>query len=775
MQKQSLNQNWRFSLDEAALNPWGAQNEDGWQVVNLPHDWSIGLERAASNPSGASNGFFQMGRGIYIRTFDVPESWQGKQVMIEFEGVYMNAEVWLNDQYLGGHPYGYTSFWYDLNPYLKIGQTNRLKVVVDNSHQMNSRWYSGSGIYRPVWLYVAEPVHVAPWGVSVTTPQGSAQESTVLARTTIANQGEQAAQVALKTRVLNAAGEVVAEGQVQAQITAGAQHEFSQELTVQDAHLWSPDAPYLYTLATDVQVGGEVVDRQSTPFGIRSIAFNAQQGFLLNRQPLLLKGGCVHHDNGILGAAAFARSEERKVQVHKDSGYNAIRTAHNPPSPAFLDACDRLGMLVMDEAFDCWRQGKNPGDYHLSFDDWWQRDVSSMVLRDRNHPSIIIWSIGNEVIERDGRSGGEEIARKLADEVHRLDPTRPVTSAINGLGRDNQDWAKTDAVFAKLDVGGYNYQWRQYVPDHERMPNRVMAGTESIAMEAFENWMSVVDHPYVIGDFVWTSLDYLGESGIGRAHFDASKPFLGEYPWHQANCGDLDLTGFKRPQSYYRDMLWGVGQPVYLAVHAPVPEGKTEQITFWGWPDVRESWNWAGLEGQNMQVHVYSACEQVELFLNGKSLGVKASGNAERRMATYEVPYEPGELKVVGLNAGSAVASRALQTAGDPQGLRLSADRERLSTQEGELAFVTVDVVDAQGCRHPNASHEVFFTVQGEGILQAVGSADPVSTERYQGNQRKAYQGRCVVVVRPNGKPGIITLRAQADGLNPAEITLRVE
>jgi beta-galactosidase len=775
MQRQSLNQGWQFHLGALKGAFWQAPDlTEGWQPVDLPHDWSIGLERAAENPSSNSGGYFPTGTGWYAKTLDAPEAWRGRQVFIEFEGVYMNAEVWLNEHYLGRHPYGYTSFLVDLTPYLKLDQPNLLRVSVDNACQLNSRWYSGSGIYRPATLLVAGPVHLAHWGVYVTTPQVTAEQATVRAETTVWNRGSAAQPVSLHSRVSGSDGAILADHTATTDVRPGKSHVFSADLALSAPRLWSPDDPVLYRLETEVIVDGQIVDTAATPFGIRTVAFSAEHGFLLNGKPLKLKGDCVHHDNGVLGAASYGRAEERKVALHKASGYNAIRCAHNPPAPSFLDACDRLGMLVIDEAFDCWQQGKNPYDYHVVFDDWWQRDIASMVRRDRNHPSVILWSIGNEVLERDGRSNGVAVAQMLAGEVRRLDPTRPITAALCNVWGQERTWRDTDPVFAVLDVGGYNYQWREYRSDHERVPERVMIGTETIPAEAFESWREVEELPYVVGDFVWTSLDYLGESGIGRVHFDPdNKSFLGEFPWHQANCGDLDLCGFKRPQSYYRDMLWGTGEKLYIAVHVPLPDGRTPVITYWGWPDVVSTWTWPGHEGQVLKIDVYSACDEVELFLNGRSVGVQPSGSAQRRTATFEVPYEPGELRAMGRSAGQ-VAQVARQTAAQPAALRLSADRTALSATPDDLAYLTVEIADAAGTVHPFADRPVRFTVEGAGILLAVGSADPVSTEPYVSNVRTTHRGRALAVVRTSGAPGEIRMTAEADGLTPATVTLMV-
>ncbi|MGE5528965.1 MAG: glycoside hydrolase family 2 TIM barrel-domain containing protein [Patescibacteria group bacterium] len=764
---------WRFRPGDAdGRRVTRADYDDtGWRLLDLPHDYSIETPRDAKNPSGASNGFFGTGAAWYRKSFSLPESERGARILVEFEGVYMNAEVWCNGHVLGRHPYGYTSFWHDLTPFVVFGGGNVLAVRVDNAQQLNSRWYSGSGIYRHVWLVKTDPVHIAPWGVCVTTPEVAKEAARARLRATVVNETAQAREVAVRWRVVAPGGESAGAAESGSLVAAGGRAEIEGEIAIAGPLLWSPDTPHLYLLETEVMADGRAADAATTAFGIRSFSFDANQGFVLNGAAMKLRGGCVHHDNGVMGAASFDRSEERKVELLKASGYNAVRCAHNPPAQSFLDACDRLGMLVIDEAFDCWREGKNPYDYHVSFDDWWRRDVESMVLRDRNHPSVIMWSIGNELCER-GQPEGARIAEMLAAHVRSLDPTRPVTAAINGV----EDWAVLDGLFAALDVCGYNYQFRQYRPDHERHPGRVVYGSESAPKEAFENWEEIEALGHAVGDFVWTSLDYLGESGIGRVHFDGDKaPFLGDFPWHQANCGDLDLCGWKRPQSYYRDILWGRGDKLYIAVHAPVPEGKTPTVTYWGWPDVHPSWTWPGCEGRIMQIDVYAACDEVELFLNGRSVGRKPSGRAEKHIASFEIPYEAGTLLAMGYAGGAKIAERALATAGPPVRIRLSPDRGAIKASRGDLSFVAVEVVDAEGRIVPNAAQNILFTVSGEGALAAVGSADPQSTEPYRGNQRRVHRGRCLAVVQSLGRPGSIRLRAQADGLEGAEAVIEAE
>ncbi len=774
MNKQSFNAAWRFALGDTT-DVWKAPAESDLREVDLPHDWSPELPRSPGNPSRAAGGFFANGTGWYLKTFDAPETWQGKQVFVEFEGVYMNAEVWLNEHLLCRQPYGYTTFQVDLTSHLNLGKPNTLKVRVDNSAQLNSRWYSGSGIYRPVWLMAAEPLHVDHWGVFVTTPSVSTASAGVRIQTALVNASGKSQDVTLRTYVYDPDGQVVGTLEKHLTIEAGARAENAQNIHVPQPRLWSPETPALYKVESSLMDGNKVLDQAVTPFGIRSLSFDAEQGLLLNGKPIKLKGGCMHHDNGVLGSASIPRAEERKVEVLKASGFNAIRCAHNPPAPAMLDACDRLGMLVMDEAFDCWRIGKNAYDYHTVFEDWWQRDLDSMVLRDRNHPSIILWSIGNEVMERDGRSGGAEIARRLAERVRALDSSRPVTGAICSTWDGLRVWNDTDPVFAALDVGGYNYQWQQYEADHARHPQRMMIGTESFPKEAFENWQAVLDHSYVLGDFVWTSLDYLGESGIGRVRFDEDiKDFLGRYPWHQANCGDLDICGFKRPQSYYRDILWNPAAPQYIAVYPPMPEGKTPDVSAWGWPDVWPNWNYVGREGQIFKIDVYSPCDEVELLLNDQSMGRKPAGKANKFIASFEVNYEPGELKAVGYIQGVQVQEATLSTTGPAASLRLTPDRDALRAEPGDLSYVTVEIIDAAGRVLPNADRTLTLHLSGPGEIAAVGSPDPISAEDYRGSTRTTHRGRALVVVKTSGKPGTLRLKAEAEGLPKGEVEMTV-
>ncbi len=725
----------------------------------------------AASPGGSSTGHVLGGTGWYRKHFRLEPDDAGKTVSVRFDGVYMDAEVWVNGKSLGSHPYGYTSFAYDLTPHLNpAGQENLLAVRVRNEGK-NSRWYSGSGIYRHVWLTVTDPLHVALWGIQVTTPQVSGKTAIVKIATTIEDSGS-AGDILVRTRLIGPNGKIVKSAQSSARSTGATNTVLDQVIELPSPQLWSVETPRLYGAEVELVAGGAVRDRSHAAFGIRGIEVDAERGLRLNGQPIKLKGGCVHHDNGPLGSAAIDRAEERRVEILKANGFNAIRTSHNPPSPAFLDACDRLGMLVIDEAFDQWEEGKNPQDYHRFFKEWGGRDVAAMVRRDRNHPSVILWSIGNEIHERFSRP---DLAEYLRQAVLAQDATRPITAAIcDAWDWPHFDWDKmSDPAFQHLDVGGYNYLPDKYESDHARNPRRVMVCTESFPVDAFRCWDMVEKHPYAIGDFVWTALDYLGEAGIGHTVLDNEKnPQLMPWPWFNAWCGDMDLCGFKKPQSFYRDVVWGRSR-IELAVHTPLPPGRSEKLSLWGWPDELQSWSWPVDKDTPMQVAVYSTCEKVRLELNGKKLGEKLVSAGTKLTARFEVPYAPGTLRAVGLINGAEVAAVAIHSAGPPKKLRLTVDRPDIRASRNDLAYVTVEAVDAAGERVPYAAVPVQFTVSGAGELAAVGSGNPCDPASFRQPEHTTFQGRCLAILRPVGEPGKITLKAESEKLSPATVTVR--
>jgi Beta-galactosidase/beta-glucuronidase len=769
--------NWRFHKGGALGAEEPSFDDSSWRVVDLPHDWSIEDLPGTSSPfnidaiSQVNGGFTTGGTGWYRKTFTIPKNLSDNQFIIMFEGVYMNADVWINGEFLGNHPYGYTSFWFDISGKIKIEKENVLTVKVKNEGE-NSRWYSGSGIYRHVWLKVVSPVHITTWGTYITTPKVTEKEAIINIKTSVVNQNQKVSKITLVTKIFDTKGQEQLKVETEKTIDPGKTIEVVQEMKLNKPDLWSTDSPVLYKAISEIHESESLMDQIETDFGIRSISFDAVNGFLLNGKPFKLKGGCVHHDNGILGSRAYDRAEERRVELLKSSGFNAIRSSHNPPSPAFLNACDRLGMLVIDESFDMWKEEKNSYDYHLYFSDWWKKDIENMILRDRNHPSVILWSIGNEIPDRQ-KPEVVELAKILGSYIRLIDPTRPVTSAVNDLRPDK------DPYFATLDVAGYNYasggdhnQKNLYEIDHERLPQRVMIGTESYPLEAFGSWMDVVDHPYVTGDFVWTAFDYIGEASIGWRGYFQKQDF---FPWNLAFCGDLDICGWKRAQSYYRDALWKENKvSIWITPLQPSFALNPERQSWskWHWIDAVNDWNWKGNEGKIMEVNIYSSCGEVELLLNGKSLGKKITGRSTKYLAGWQVPFEPGILKAVGYTGKKQVVVAELHSAGEATQIKLSADRNKIKSDGQDLSYITVELADNDGFCNPKAENQVSFEVNGPGTIAAVGNANPVSLESFQLPHRKGWHGKCMVVVKSNTNTGKIILKATSPGLKSSSLEI---
>ena len=716
---------WQFTRNGKTIN------------VNLPHDWDI--YEAPDPATGATKeggGWYPAGKGEYKKQFKVESGeWKNKRVMLHFEGVYQKAEVFVNGQKAGQHAYGYTPFTVDITQYLyKDKRDNEVVVKVDNSEQPNCRWYSGSGIYRHVWLVTKKQRYIDEWSVKVTTPD---------------------------IHTLNIKAEVVMED--------GTRKPIEKTIHVEQPRLWSPDDPYLYH--TTIEAEGDVVP---VTYGIRTIEYTAEKGFLLNGKPLKINGACLHHDDGVLGAMAFDAAEIRKVRLMKESGFNLIRTAHNPTTRAFLDACDSLGMLVIGEAFDGWRTAKNPYDYSTLIDSCYQEDIHAMVKRDRNHPSIICWSIGNEVIERkDIRV--VTTARKLKQAILEEDNTRPVTEALCAW---DDDWEIYDPHFEVLDIGGYNYMIHKHKSDHQRDPKRVMWQTESYPRDAFKNWKLVQEYPYIIGDIVWTGLDYLGESGIGRNYYEGERPGEhwregGQPDWHGAYCGDVDITGYRKPISIYREMLWKEAYdgefPSVLSIAVKEPDGyhgKIHQTAWSVWP-TWSSWNWPGWEGKPIDVEVYTKAKEVKLYLNDQLIGTKAVSEDTEYKAVFTVPYEPGVLRAEA--SGMVIL---LGTAGEPASLRLTPDRRVITADGQDLSFITVEVVDKYGWPCPDAAIPCEAIVKGEGSLLAFASADLKDREPYTSSKVTTWKGRALLVVRSTEKKGKAQIRIKST-LPTATITIK--
>ena len=747
---------WQFTHRSAS--PLGSSKNGTTQTVDLPHDWDI-FEGPVSGEgaTGTGGGWFEAGKGEYRKTFATPNA---DIVKLHFEGVYQKAEVYVNGQKAGQHHYGYTPFTVDVTKYLNKDKKkiNEVVVKVDNSEQPNCRWYSGSGIYRHVWLETKPALHIAENGVFVTTPEVSAAKAKMQVEVTVQNESQADRNATV----------VVGGSQLMVAVKAGESKTVSTTLYVNNPRLWSPESPTLYEAKVELKENGTTIDNATAKYGIRSFSFDAEKGFVLNGKPLLINGTCVHHDDGVLGAMAFDDAEILKVRQMKEAGFNLIRTSHNPTTRAFLDACDSIGMLVIDEAFDGWRTQKNPYDYSTVIDSCYREDIHAMVLRDRNHPSIICWSIGNEVIERkDIRV--IQTAKLLKQAILDCDTTRPVTEALCAW---DSDWEIYDPHFDVLDIGGYNYMIFKHASDHQRNPKRVMWQTESFPRDAFKNWAVVNDFPYVVGDIVWTGLDYLGESSIGRYYYEGERPgehwFDGGFPeWHGAYCGDVDITGWRKPISHYREVLWHNDTPLYMAVKEPDGyHGKILETSWSVWP-TWESWTWPGWDGKPVEVEVYTRQPEVKLYLDDQLIGTKQVSRDTEFKAVFSVPYKAGTLR-----AEAGGESVILKTAGEPARLRLTPDRTTMTADGQSLTFITVEVVDKQGTPVPEAAISCEAIVKGAGTLLAFASADLKDTEPYTSPRVKTWKGRALLVVRSAQKKGSVSVSIKSP-LPTASLSLK--
>jgi beta-galactosidase len=783
--------------------------------VTLPHDAMIGTERS---PAGhAATAFFPSGSWEYTKSFQVSTDEEGSVLFLEFEGVYRDARVRLNDTLLAHRPFGYSGFTVQVDHLLRFGALNEVKVEA-RAHD-DSRWYSGAGIYRTVWLHRGRRVHLVPGGLQIVTPEIDDDVAVVAVSAEVRNQSIGTSNAVLRVELLDAAGSVVADAEAPVTAIPGDVLTARQRLTVPTPRRWSPDDPSLYTCRATLRDGGEVLDEESATFGIRSLTVDPIRGLRINGEHVLLRGACVHHDNGLLGAATIARAEERRVELLKEAGFNAIRSAHNPLSRPMLEACDRLGVLVMDETFDMWTQPKSEHDYALRFPDWWEADVEAMVRKDRNHPSVLLYSIGNEIPEA-GTPMGARVGRALTEKIRSLDSTRLVTEGISGLlvggaelfaqlaeGRhasaemgpgeetgvntamtqiaDRLNDLMRSPVVAKnsaqtasyLDVVGYNYMESRFGADGELYPNRVIVGSETHPAAIDTGWAAVRRHPYVIGDFTWTGWDYLGEVGIGRTVYGepdetAGVPsFLGEFPWRTAWCGDIDITGHRRPQSYYREIVFGLRTDPYLAVQRPEHHGEIAAGTPWSWTDVVSTWSWPGHEGAAVTVEVYADADEVELVVNGRSVGRQPSGEKRRYRSAFETTYEPGVVEAVAFRNGAEVGRAAIRSAAAPVLLEATVDRAVITADPEDLAFVTLRLVDEDGVLHVARDCTVTVEVDGPAVLQALGSANPATEEGFTGPSCTTFDGRALAVVRPTG-PGRITLRATAPGCERQQVEI---
>lgn len=831
--RQDFTAGWTFHLgdDSAASRP--DYDDTAWRILNLPHDWAIEGEFSRDNPSGTGGGALPGGIGWYRKTFTVDKADEGKRLYIDFDGVYMNSEVFINGHSLGVRPYGYVSFSYDLTPYIKWGGKNVVAVRVDNGEQPNSRWYSGCGIYRNVWLTKLNPMHIAQWGTFITAEDVSKNSARLNIRTKI--QYDAAAQlqdsvkqadgtyvvfdseivpladVVLQSRLMDAEGNVVDEVASELQVIPTCLNEVEQEIVVKNPNLWSVNTPYTYKVNSILidKITGKVLDNYCTNTGIRTFRFDAQKGFILNGERLKINGVCMHHDLGCLGAAVNIRAIERQLEILQEMGCNGIRCSHNPPSPELLDLCDRMGFIVMDETFDMWRKRKTAHDYSRYFNEWHERDLTDLILRDRNHPSVFIWSIGNEVLEqwsdakadtltleqanlilnfghdqsmlaKEGEmSVNSLLTKKLADMVKALDSTRPVTAGCNEPNPNNHLF-RSEA----LDLIGFNYHddWFAGVP--EKFPGKPFIVAESVSAlmtrgyyrmpsdetvicperwdkpyfddsfscSSYDNchvpWGNshegtmrhVKNNDFISGQYVWTGFDYLGE------------PTPYGWPARSSYFGIVDLAGFPKDVYYLYQSEWH-------------PEKKVLHLF--------PHWNWT--PGQDIDMWAYyNNADEVELFVNGESQGVRTKGKDDFHVV-WRVKYESGVVKVVSRKDGKTVLEKEIHTAGEPAQIRLTADRNEIKSDGRDLSFVTVEVLDKDGNLCPNADNQIMFDVQGAGFIAGVDNGSPVSMEKFKADHRRAFYGKCLVVVQSDGKSGGIKLTATSEGLKTAVTAIKAK
>ena len=776
--RESFNTDWRFLLGDPVGAEQPEYHDQSWRLLNVPHDWSIEGKFSRDNPATPGGGALPGGVGWYRKTFTISEADRGKLFFIDFDGVYMDSRVWINGHFLGERPYGYSSFEYELTPYLHFGGKNVIAVRVDNSHQPNSRWYSGSGIYRNVWLVKTNRCYIDHWGTYVTTPEIRADAATVRVQTTIRNRLSTVKSLELETRILDANGRIIRSASMPLQ-TGVDSLTVTQQLQVAQPHLWSVDDPYLYHVVSRVLADGKLIDEYVTPLGIRYFHFDPQTGFSLNGKPMKIWGVCDHHDLGCLGAAINERALQRQLEMLKEMGVNGLRTSHNPPAPELLDLCDKMGILVMDEAFDCWKRGKNPYDYHMYWDQWHRRDLEDMVLRDRNHPSVIMWSIGNEIPDQ-WDSAGADIARELAGIVRSLDTTRPITSALNNPESPHNSIAHSGA----LDLIGYNYNigaYDRFPQDFPGMPFIASETTSALetrghydmpsdsirvwpprgdshekmnpdySCSAYDNcrtpWgnlhedalRAIMDHPFASGMFIWTGWDYLGEPT--------------PYPWpaRSSYFGIIDLAGFPKDIYYMYKSVWTKDTVLHIFPH----------------------WNWK--PGDTVDVWAfYNHADEVELFLNGKSLGRRHKQPGQFHVM-WRVAYAPGELKAVSYDHGQVVKTAIVRTAGAPYRIVLVPDRRQIHADGNDLSFVTARVVDQQGVLVPDADQLIHFQVKGAGFIAGTDNGNEIDHNTLKSPERQAFHGLAMLVVQSNGQKGNIEITATANGLQTARVQVTAQ
>jgi beta-galactosidase len=812
MKRMNIDKDWNFV--PRGYSFYSLMMPQKEEAINLPHDFTIGTDVSPAASGGSAGGYYEGGIGCYTKYLDIPADWKDRRILLEIDGSYMNAEVRLNGNFIALHPYGYTPFHTDLTPFVKYGGKNRLVITVNNSAPKTGRWYTGSGVYRSVDLLTAPKVHLPPWSIFAYTERIEDGTAYIAVEVSVENHTDTDRTEHIQVMLTKEGCETpVTAGEIIVHVPAMDTQTGKVRLVVENAAIWDLDDPQLYTVKAELING----DSDTALFGIRTITVDTKNGLKLNGRMVKIKGGCLHSDNGILGAASYYDSEYRRLELLKRNGYNGIRCAHNPPSRDMLEACDRLGLLVLDEAFDMWQMSDNQNDYHIFFEAWWKRDMELFIKRDRNHPCVFMWSIGNEIQERNGLSNGYRLAAELASYARSLDPTRLINSALcanfNGLNDDDmvlmmksmqekftqggtdggvqnlntpfsdKVWGPYNAPFAaNLDVAGYNYVDHRYEDDGKAFPNRIICGTESYPKQIDVIWEKVMRLPYVIGDFTWTCWDYIGEAGLGQAAYlddeelKKCNPMQGYpvyYPWRTAFSGDFDLCGFERPQLHLRKIVWGSDE-TYLVAQIPANMNKHEVLSRWGWSEAYPEWTFEGWEGKPTKVDVFSAAEEVELFLNGKSLGRKPAGKANRYKARFELVYEPGTLRAVSLNNNREVSDMEIRTAGKAAGIRITPEKTAIKADGKSLCYAVVEIVDEAGRRVSFDDRKAHAAVSGAGTLAAFGTGRPVTEENYTKGEFTSYLGRLLAIVRSGYEGGEAVLKVTVDGLMEAETVIKV-
>ena len=825
MKRVLLNEGWK--LEKGTLMEKLSGNAGKEIDVVLPYDAMIHETPAENARSGAQTGFYPGGEYTYTRILDIPKDWEGKAVKLFFGGVYRTAQVKVNGDFVCSNLHGYGEFYAEIDIFLNYGQPNKISVVANNTAEPSSRWFSGSGIYRNVELLVGDEVHIIEDGVRVTTEEASKEGVLVEIETRLRSVSRLKHKIKVHTQV-SLEGSPVKEDTVYATIYGGETESLRQKLYISAAELWSDEHPTLYDINVTLSEGEKVLDEEVVRTGFRVLFVDAERGLRINGEEVKLRGACIHHDNGIVGAATFAAAEGKRARELKAAGFNAIRSAHNPISREMLSACDEYGILVMDELTDMWNDEKNAEDFSMFFSRCWEEEVEKMVRKSYNHPSVIMYSTGNELLDIGHESGGRW-NRMICNRFHELDSTRFTTIGCSGLnavaaaGKIPEIAASImqahgiDTSFASgqkkgsaetgvgtlnmamsylngseftchplmtetleepgqaADICGYNYSLDRHILEKEIHPNKPIVATESFPAQIADLWKVVEDCHHVLGDFTWTGYDYIGEAGCGIFYYDGSKNFGTHFPDRLSYIGDINLIGYRRPISYFREIVFGLRKEPYIAVIRVDRYGQEYNKTDWLFKDNICSWTWSGMEGKETEVDIYSCDEEVELLLNGTSLGRKPCGKEHGFTATWRVRYEPGKLTAIGYHNGKESGRYEVQTAGNQVILQAKADRDIISADGQDLAFITCRLTDEKGTPNLFAKKTVTVNVEGEGVLQGYGSADPQPLRNYDDTSWETYDGEVMAAIRSTKEKGEIKVRFSADGLEDSVVLIRTE